>query len=124
VKRLRDAFDKPFQGTKTVPRPITQSQLTSIQSHPALPLDPQETESDIMVSTDNRRIMAIYCPRNVQSSRAKKLEAGVWCTDAETGVGLCHGDQDIDIAVRIGIDAHKRTVSYKPGKVNKNGIKK
>jgi len=49
VKRLKDAFDKPFQGTKTAPRPGTQSQLTSIQSHLALPADPQETESDITV---------------------------------------------------------------------------
>ncbi|KAF9793245.1 restriction endonuclease type II-like protein [Thelephora terrestris] len=50
VKRLRDAFDKPFQGTKTiVPRHMTQPQPL----HPSPPAGPQDIGSDILVSADN-----------------------------------------------------------------------
>jgi len=48
VKRLRDAFDKPFQGTRNViNRSDAQPQLASIHAHP--PDDPQDVESDITV---------------------------------------------------------------------------
>jgi len=51
VKRVRDAFDKPFQGTKAVaPRLEIQPQFTLTQQETALPTRPQETEPDIAVS--------------------------------------------------------------------------
>jgi DNA excision repair protein ERCC-1 len=50
VKRLRDAFDKPFQSTKTVviPRPDTLPQLPSTRSPP--PADHESAEEDLMAS--------------------------------------------------------------------------
>jgi hypothetical protein len=51
VKRLVDAFDKPFQGTRTVVLPpSTQSQFTSALSYPPLPADPQDIELDDIAS--------------------------------------------------------------------------
>jgi len=51
VKRLRDAFDKPFHGTKAVaPRLETQSQFASTQPETTLPTRPKETDADITVS--------------------------------------------------------------------------
>ena len=50
VKRLRDVFDRPFQGTRTVvPRTDPQPPLMTVHPHP--PDDPQDAESDIAVSS-------------------------------------------------------------------------
>ena len=48
VKRVRDAFDKPFKGAGTaVPLPGAQPQSTLIHPHP--PTDPQDTEPDTTI---------------------------------------------------------------------------